>query len=110
MILGDCFSQDVFKESLRRIFTRYPDYHPDAGHLQMGLAATLEVITSREFKISGIIGPCTGLGKKGPSVSEVTWQPHEFCSAPAFVCIYNLKLLLLLCTTTMPYSPLPTTI
>ncbi len=71
LILGDCFSQDVFKESLRRIFTRYPDDHPDAGHLQMGLSATLEVITSREFKISGAIGPCAGLGKKGPSVSEV---------------------------------------
>eukprot|EP01084_Bolivina_argentea_P086638 156588_1 len=72
MILGDCFSQDIFKESLRRVFSRYPDEHPDAGHLQMGLSATLEVITSREFKISGAIGPCAGLGKKGPSVSETT--------------------------------------
>ncbi len=72
MILGDCFGQDIFKESLRRVFSRYPDDHPDAGHLQMGLSATLEVITSREYKISGAIGSCAGLGKKGPNVSEVT--------------------------------------
>lgn len=37
----------------------------------MGFGATLEVLTSREFKVSGAIGPVTSLGKKGPNVSDL---------------------------------------
>jgi protein transport protein SEC23 len=36
----------------------------------MGFGATLEVLTSREYKVSGAIGPCSSLKKGGPSVSE----------------------------------------
>ena len=54
MVLGDSFGQSVFKESLRRVFRRYEDDVPqDGGQLQMAFGATLEVLTSREFKISG---------------------------------------------------------
>lgn len=69
-VLADFFGQTVFKESFRRVFRRYEDGHPDAGHLQMGFGATMEVTTSRDFVISGAIGPCTSLRKAGPSVSE----------------------------------------
>jgi protein transport protein SEC23 len=71
MVLGDSFSQSVFKESLRRVFRRHADDVPgDGGHLQMGFGATLEVLTSREFKVAGAIGPMSSLHKKGPNVGE----------------------------------------
>jgi protein transport protein SEC23 len=70
-VLGDSFGQSVFKESLRRIFTREPEDSPEAGQLAMAFGASLEVMTSREFKISGAIGPVTSLHKPGPSVSDL---------------------------------------
>ena len=71
-VLADSFGQSVFKESFRRVFTRYPDDAApcDAGHLTMGFAGTLEVVTSPEYKITGAIGPCSSLKKKSASVSE----------------------------------------
>jgi len=72
MVLGDSFGQSVFKESLRRVFRTYEDDVPeDGGKMQMAFGATLEVLTSREFKVSGAIGPVTSLGKKGPNVSDL---------------------------------------
>lgn len=72
MVLGDSFSQSVFKESLRRIFARVPDdAAADAGQLQMAFAASIEVMTSREFKIAGAIGPCSSLKKAGQNVAEI---------------------------------------
>lgn len=101
--------QSVFKESLLRVFKKFPAEAPmDGGHLQMGFAATLEVrhthtdlrstppqtdgpacppsvllltrppspllvqvLTSREFKVSGAIGPCSSLRKAAPNVAEI---------------------------------------
>lgn len=72
VVLGDSFGQSVFKESLRRVFNRYPeDDQQDAGKMAMAFGAKLEVLTSREFKVSGAIGPVTSLGKHGPSVSDL---------------------------------------
>lgn len=58
-VLADSFDQSVFKESFRYIFRRFDDAvpGPDAGQLQMGFGATLEVLTSRDYKISGALGP-----------------------------------------------------
>lgn len=71
-VLADSFGQSVFKESLRRVFTRYPEDSPqDAGDMAMAFGASLEVLTSREFKISGAIGPVTSLNKHGPNVSDL---------------------------------------
>lgn len=72
-VMADSFGQSVFKESFRRVFRRWSDdvSGPDAGHLMMGFGATLEVLTSREYKISGAIGPCTSLKRAGPSVSDL---------------------------------------
>jgi hypothetical protein len=36
----------------------------------MGFGATLEVLTSRDFKVSGAIGLCTSLKRPSPSVSD----------------------------------------
>lgn len=78
MVLGDSFGQSVFKESLRRVFRTY-EANPDGsvppssddGMMQMAFGATLEVLTSREFKVSGAIGPVVSLGKKSPNVSDL---------------------------------------
>jgi len=71
-VLGDSFGQSVFKESLRRVFNRYADDVPqDGGQLQMAFAGSMEVLTSHEFKVSGVIGPVTSLHKAGPNVSEL---------------------------------------
>lgn len=72
MVLGDSFGQSVFKESLRRVFRTYDaDVPQDGGKMQMAFGATLEVLTSREFKVSGAIGPVMSLNKKGPNVSDL---------------------------------------
>jgi protein transport protein SEC23 len=71
-VLGDSFGQSVFKESLRRVFQTYPDDVPqDGGKMMMTFGGSLEVLTSREFKVSGAIGPVTSLQKNGPNVSDL---------------------------------------
>lgn len=64
-ILADTFNASIFKQSFQRLFIKARD-----GSLAMGFNATLEVQTSRELKICGMIGPCASLQKKGPTVSE----------------------------------------
>jgi protein transport protein SEC23 len=72
MVLGDSFGQSVFKESLRRVFVRYPEEIPqDGGQMQMAFGTSLEVLTSREFKVSGAIGPVTCMAKTGSNVSDI---------------------------------------
>jgi protein transport protein SEC23 len=72
MVLGDSFGQSVFKESLNRVFNRYPDDIPqDGGQMAMAFGTSFEVLTSREFKVSGAIGPVTSLNKHGPNVSDL---------------------------------------
>ena len=71
-VLGDSFGQSVFKESLRRVFLRYPDdIQQDGGQMAMAFGASLEVLTSKEIKVSGAIGPVTSLNKSGPNVSDL---------------------------------------
>jgi protein transport protein SEC23 len=72
MVLGDSFGQSVFKESLRRVFNRVPDDVPqDGGMMEMAFGCSIECLTSREFKVSGAIGPVTSLNKSSPNVSEL---------------------------------------
>ena len=37
----------------------------------MGFGATIELQTTKEFKVSGCIGPCMSLNKAGPCVGEL---------------------------------------
>lgn len=72
VVLGDSFGQSVFKESLRRVFNRYGDDVPqDGGQMTMAFGCSLEVLTSRELKVSGAIGPVTSLNKAAPNVSDM---------------------------------------
>lgn len=81
IVLADSFSQSVFRESLRRVFERALDPTTGAptGPLQMGFSGQIEVLHSREFKISGAIGSVASLKKGGPFVSETeTGVGYEF--------------------------------
>uniref|UniRef100_A0AAQ5Z6E1 Protein transport protein SEC23 n=1 Tax=Amphiprion ocellaris TaxID=80972 RepID=A0AAQ5Z6E1_AMPOC len=65
MVMADSFNTSLFKQTFQRVFTKDVQ-----GSFKMAFAATLEVKTSREIKVSGAIGPCVSLSAKGPCVSE----------------------------------------
>ena len=74
IVLADSFGQSVFKESFRRMFSRYSDdaAENDANHLTMAFAASLEVLTSREFKVSGAIGCCAAQKKTNVPAKNIS--------------------------------------
>lgn len=75
IVLADKFQQSVFRESLRKVFERAPEnsssYQDGSSpQLNMGFGSSIEVLHSREFKLSGAIGPGASLKKTGATVSE----------------------------------------
>lgn len=66
IVMSDSYQNAVFKKSFAKLFER-----DEAGQLKLGTAATLTVLNSRTFKVSGIIGFCTSLKKKAPNVSDM---------------------------------------
>lgn len=65
VVMSDSFSFHVFKKSLAKIF------EPDAdGYLRMGFNAEVQCITSRDYKVCGMIGPGTSCMKKNVCVSD----------------------------------------
>lgn len=65
MVMSESFATNMFKQSCQRIFLK-----DAAGNLQMAFSATLNVITSRELKVCGLIGPAVSAQKKNASVSD----------------------------------------
>ncbi|XP_077586904.1 protein transport protein Sec23A isoform X1 [Stigmatopora nigra] len=65
MVMADSFNTSLFKQTFQRVFSKDVQ-----GSFKMAFAATVEVKTSREVKVSGAIGPCVSLAAKGPCVSE----------------------------------------
>lgn len=65
IVMAETFDSDQFKKSLQRLFAR-----DEEGLLKMVFNASIEVMTTREVKVCGTIGPCSSLQKKGVSVSE----------------------------------------
>lgn len=65
MVLAETFESEQFRKSLQKLFEK-----DEEGHLRMVFGASLEIITTKEIKICGAIGPCSSLGKKSTSVSE----------------------------------------
>merc|ERR1712060_269256 len=65
MVMGDSFSTHVFKDSFRNVFNV-----DEAGYLQLGFKAELEIFTSREFTCNGAVGGLASLGKKNRVVAE----------------------------------------
>ncbi|KAK7400043.1 hypothetical protein VNO78_11242 [Psophocarpus tetragonolobus] len=64
VVLSESFGHSVFKDSFKRVF--------EDGEQSLGLSfnGTVEINCSKEIRVQGIIGPCTSLEKKGPSVAD----------------------------------------
>lgn len=67
IVLSDSFATNIFKQSVQRIFLK----DSRGENLQMAFNGTFEVLTGRELKVCGMIGPALSLNKKSPAVSEV---------------------------------------
>lgn len=65
IVLSDSFNTNIFKESFSRLFARDAE-----GFLKMGFNATLEVQTTRELKVCGLIGPAVSANKKSANIGE----------------------------------------
>jgi len=66
LVMCDSFKSSLFLQSYKKAFAT----NPETGHLEMGFGATLEIKTSREIKLQGILGSCVSLNVKSNSVSE----------------------------------------
>ena len=65
MILSDSFATKIFEQSFVKIFEK------DANdHLAMGFNATFDVQTTKELKVSGLIGHAVSNNKKSNCVGE----------------------------------------
>eukprot|EP00245_Coleochaete_scutata_P003610 TRINITY_DN1534_c0_g1_i1.p1 TRINITY_DN1534_c0_g1~~TRINITY_DN1534_c0_g1_i1.p1 ORF type:complete len:749 (-),score=139.53 TRINITY_DN1534_c0_g1_i1:265-2286(-) len=64
VVLAESFGHTIFKDSFKRIF--------ETGEHALGLSfnGIFEVNCSRDVKVSGVIGPCASLEKKGPLVAD----------------------------------------
>lgn len=65
MVLSDSFKTAIFKQSFVRMFNKDKE-----GFLNMGFNAMMEVQTTRELKICGLIGPAVSAQKKTACVGE----------------------------------------
>ncbi|EGW35731.1 uncharacterized protein SPAPADRAFT_58928 [Spathaspora passalidarum NRRL Y-27907] len=65
LLLTDSFTTAIFKQSFLRLFNK-----DSQGFLNMGFNGTLDIKTSRELKVSGVIGHASSLNVKSANVSE----------------------------------------
>ncbi|CCE72489.1 Piso0_000067 [Millerozyma farinosa CBS 7064] len=65
LLLTDSFTTSIFKQSFLRLFNKDAE-----GYLLMGFNTTFDIKTSRELKVSGVIGNTSSLNVKSPNVSE----------------------------------------
>ncbi|KAI5287733.1 GTPase-activating protein S23 [Ascosphaera acerosa] len=75
ILLTDSFTSSQFKQSFVRIFDKDGN-----GHLLMGFNASLEVLTTKELKVTGLIGHAISLNKKSASVGETECGIGGTCS------------------------------
>jgi len=75
MILTDSFTSSMYKQSFARVFDK--DENDD---LLMGFNATMEVLTTKELKVTGLIGHAISMNKKSASVGETECGIGNTCS------------------------------
>ncbi|KAF2872415.1 Sec23/Sec24 trunk domain-containing protein [Massariosphaeria phaeospora] len=75
MILTDSFTSSMYKQSFARVFNKDAD-----DNLLMGFNASLEVLTTKELKVTGLIGHAVSLNKKSASVGETECGIGNTCS------------------------------
>lgn len=75
MILTDSFTSSMFRQSFIKIFDK------DANDcLMMGFNAALEVLTTKELKVTGLIGHAVSMNKRSTSVGETEVGIGNTCS------------------------------
>ncbi|XP_010932867.1 protein transport protein SEC23 G [Elaeis guineensis] len=65
LVLAESFESEQFRKCLSHIFK-----HEGTDHLNMNFDATIEIVTAKEVKICGALGPCRSLRIKNKLVSE----------------------------------------
>ncbi|KAH6654937.1 hypothetical protein BKA67DRAFT_591570 [Truncatella angustata] len=75
MILTDSFTSSMFKQSFVRVFEKDGD-----GNLLMGFNALFEVLTTKELKVTGLIGHAVSMNKKSTSVGETECGIGNTCA------------------------------
>ncbi|KAL8651816.1 MAG: hypothetical protein Q9226_004535 [Calogaya cf. arnoldii] len=75
MVLTDSFTSSQFRNSFVRVFDKDVN-----DNLVMGFNASLEVLTTKELKITGLIGHAVSLNKKSASVGETECGIGNTCS------------------------------
>jgi protein transport protein SEC23 len=75
MILTDIFTSSMYKQSFLRVFDK-----DEQDNLLMGFNASLEVLTTKELKVTGLIGHAVSMNKKSPSVGETECGIGNTCS------------------------------
>lgn len=75
MILADAFTTSIFKQSIQRVFNK-----DEQGFLRMGFNASMDILTTKDLKISGLIGHAVSLNKKNNSVSDTEIGIGQTCS------------------------------
>ncbi|CAG9463288.1 unnamed protein product [Pedinophyceae sp. YPF-701] len=71
VVMTDTFQNPVFRESFQRMFAR----DDQDGALHLSSDATFEVVTSRDIRVQGLIGPAHALPKRGTAQSAVSDKP-----------------------------------
>ncbi|QDS76602.1 hypothetical protein FKW77_007590 [Venturia effusa] len=79
MILTDSFTSSMYRQSLLRMFEKV-EIEGQEPHLLMGFNASLEVLTTKELKVTGLIGHAVSLNKKSASVGETECGIGNTCS------------------------------
>jgi len=75
MILTDSFTASMYKQSFAKIFDTDAD-----GHLAMAFNANFEVLTTKELKVTGLIGHAVSLHKKSSNVGETECGLGNTCA------------------------------
>ncbi|EMC97458.1 hypothetical protein BAUCODRAFT_33174 [Baudoinia panamericana UAMH 10762] len=75
IILTDSFTSSMYKQSFTKVFDTDAE-----GNLAMGFNASLEVLTTKELKVTGLIGHAISLNKKSSSVGETECGIGNTCS------------------------------
>ncbi|XP_050216521.1 protein transport protein SEC23 G [Mercurialis annua] len=65
MMFGELFDSEQFRKCLRHIFS-----HDEEGNLKMYFDATIDVVTTKDLKVCGALGPCVSLRQKNGIVSD----------------------------------------
>ena len=75
MILTDSFTSSMYRQSFIRVFDK-----DENDNLLMGFNASLEVLTTKELKVTGLIGHAVSMNKKSASVGETECGIGNTCS------------------------------